>query len=56
MPPLRMVIAVAFLGVTLLTGCGAANQKKTTSTVSVIATSGATQQTVSLVVTIDAGR
>jgi hypothetical protein len=48
------VIVAAFLGATLLSGCGgSANQNKTTSTVNVIATSGATQQTIPLSVTIE---
>jgi uncharacterized repeat protein (TIGR03803 family) len=48
------VTAAAFLGATLLSGCGgSANQNKTTSAVNVIATSGATQQTVPLSVTIE---
>ena len=51
---LLVVIAAAFLGATLLSGCGgSANRNKTTSTVSVIATSGSTQQTVPLSVTIE---
>jgi uncharacterized repeat protein (TIGR03803 family) len=45
--------AVAFLGATLLVGCGgSSNQGATTSSVSVIATSGTTEQTVPLSVTI----
>ena len=51
--PTLLILATAVIGVTALTGCGGSSKPKaTTTTVTVVATSGAIQQTVPLSITI----